>query len=65
MQKLDIVDRPITEVVEVLQKYLTYSKVHCGEALKSARSDYENLSKRKVAVKTIPSAWRDLASEPD
>lgn len=65
MQKLDIVDRPISEVIEVFQKYLTYSRVHSGDALKSARADYENLSKRKIAVQNIPHAWTDLASEPD
>ena len=65
VQKLDIVDRPITEAIEVFRRYLTYSKVSSGDALKSARADYENLSKRKTAVQNIPAAWHDLASEPD
>ena len=65
VQKLDIVERPLDEVIEVFRRYLTYAKVGSGEALKSARRDYENLSKRKIAVHAIPVAWRDLASEPD
>jgi predicted type IV restriction endonuclease len=65
VQKLDIVDRPITEAIEVFRRYLTYDRVSSGEALKFARSDYENLSKRKIAVRTIPTAWSDLTSEPD
>jgi predicted type IV restriction endonuclease len=65
VQKVDIVDRPITETIEVFRRYLTYAKVASGDALKSARADYENLSKRKTAVQNIPAAWRDLASEPD
>lgn len=65
VQKLDIVDRSITEAIEVFRRYLTYAKVASGEALKSARADYENLSKRKIAVQTISTAWRELASEPD
>lgn len=65
VQKLDIVDRPIAEVIEVFRRYMTYTRVGSGEALKSARADYENMSKRKTAVASIPPAWHDLASEPD
>jgi hypothetical protein len=65
VQKLDIVDRPIVEVIEVLRRYLTYANVGSGEALKFARADYENIYRRKIAVQSIPAAWGDLASEPD
>ena len=51
VQKLDIVDRPIAEAVDVFRRYLTYAKVNSGEALKSARADYKNLSKRKSRFK--------------
>jgi predicted type IV restriction endonuclease len=65
VQKLDLVDRPIAETIEVFRKYLTYERVNSGEALKCARGDYENLSKRNIAARAIPAAWLDLASEPD
>ena len=44
VQKLDIADRPITDAIEVFKRYLTYERVNSGEALKSARADYQNLS---------------------
>jgi predicted type IV restriction endonuclease len=65
VQKLDIADRPIADAIEVFKRYLAFDRVSSGEALGSARADYQNLSRRKIAVQTIPAAWHELASEPD
>jgi len=65
VQKLDIVERPTKEVVEILQRYLEIGRVRSKAALESARADYQNISRRKNAAGKIPAAWQELVGEPD
>lgn len=65
VQKLDLSERSPGDATETFQKYLQYSRVRSGEAIDSARADYKNISKRKVAANEIPKAWHELISEPD
>jgi predicted type IV restriction endonuclease len=65
VQKLDIVERSPADVIETFRKYLECKRVRSGDALNAARADYQNISKRKVAQKKIPTAWAELVSEPD
>ncbi len=65
VQKLDIVERAPQDVISIFNRYLDRERVRSGEAIQSARADYQNISKRKNAANEIPKAWSDLVSEPD
>ena len=65
VQKLDIVERAPQDVIAIFERYLDRERVRRGEAIQNARSDYQNISKRKNAANEIPKAWNDLVSEPD
>lgn len=62
---LDLIERDVGESSSYLQRYLSYSEVSSGEVLKSARQDYENVSKRRIAKESIPEAWEKLIEEKD
>jgi len=63
--KLDLLERNIEEAVNCLEKYLRYEKVCSGEALKSARSDYQNIARSREIEMVLPKAWKALLEEPD
>jgi hypothetical protein len=65
VQKVDVVERPVTDVMQIFSRYLSFARVKSGEAIESARADYQNISKRKTAANEIPKAWGELVSEPD
>ena len=65
VQKLDISERTPNDAAEIFRKYLNFSRVKSGEAIESARTDYKDISKRKIASNEIPKAWNELISEPD
>ena len=52
-------------MVATLRNYLEYGRVQSGEAINSARADYQNISRRKNAASHISKAWAELVSEPD
>ncbi|WP_200865502.1 type I restriction enzyme HsdR N-terminal domain-containing protein [Thermosynechococcus sp. NK55a] len=63
--KLDLLEREIEEAVSRLERYLHYEKVCSGEALKSARADYQNVARDREIEATLPRAWESLLEEPD
>ena len=63
--KLDLLERSIDEANERLDRYLNYTRVTSGEALKSARSDYQKIAKSRDIDATIPKAWQELLDEQD
>ncbi|SFM87101.1 hypothetical protein [Nitrosomonas communis] len=63
--KLDLLERNIDEAVNRLERYLQYDKVCSGEALKSARSDYQNVARIREIEAVLPKAWDVLLKEPD
>jgi hypothetical protein len=65
VQKLDIMERSPSDAAAIFNRYLLRDRVHSGEAIQSARSDYQNISKRKHAAQEVPKAWTELVSEPD
>jgi hypothetical protein len=65
VQKLDIMERNPSDAAEIFNRYLLRDRVLSGEAIQSARSDYQNISKRKYAAQEVPKAWAELVSEPD
>ncbi len=65
VQKLDLAERSEADAAAIFHKYLELSRVRSGDALASARDDYKNISRRKVAAEKITTAWSDLISERD
>lgn len=63
--KLDLLERDIEEAVDRLERYLRYERVCSGEALKSARADYQNVSRSREIEAILPKAWNALLEEPD
>lgn len=63
--KLDLLERNTDETVNRLERYLKYEKVCSGEALKAARTDYQNVSRNREIDAVLPKAWNALLEEPD
>lgn len=63
--KLDLLERDIEEAVTRLERYLKYERVCSGEALKAARSDYQNVARGREIEAVLPKAWAALLEEPD
>lgn len=62
---IDILERNIDEVKDRLIRYLSYSRIVSGEALKSAHIDYEDASKEKLISQTFRNAWKEIVEGPD
>jgi predicted type IV restriction endonuclease len=63
--KLDILERNLDDIVEVLDRYLKYENVQSGKALESARRDYRNIRQKREVANTLPEAWKRLVDEGD
>jgi len=63
--KLDLLERSSTEASGRLNRYLSYERICSGEALKAARSDYQNVARNREIEATLPKAWRALLEEQD
>jgi predicted type IV restriction endonuclease len=63
--KLDLLERDITEARSRLERYLSYSNVCSGAALKAARSDYQDVARVRVIEDSLPKAWDALLREQD
>ncbi|MGH2536131.1 MAG: type I restriction endonuclease [Candidatus Promineifilaceae bacterium] len=55
--KLDIVEREVDESVSRFQRYLEYSAVVSGAAMRAAQEDYSNVARHRRIQETLPSAW--------
>ncbi|WP_293994380.1 hypothetical protein [Sphaerotilus sp.] len=63
--KLDLVEREPQESAARLIRYLSYSEVTTGRAIAAAREDYQNVSRNRQMLATLPEAWTKLVSEED
>lgn len=63
--KLDLVEREPQESAARLFRYLSYVEVSTGRAIASAREDYQNVSRNRQMLATLPEAWTKLVSEED
>jgi predicted type IV restriction endonuclease len=63
--KLDLLERDITEAESRLDRYLSYSNVCSGDALKAARSDYQNVARVRIVEANLPKAWEGLLKDQD
>lgn len=63
--KLDLLERDMSEVVNRLERYLSYQRICSGKALDSARTDYQNVARSRIIENKIPEAWSLLIKEQD
>jgi hypothetical protein len=63
--KLDIIERDSEDAAKYFERYLKYQRVLSGEALKAARSDYQDVSRSIKIATTMPIAWARLLQERD
>ncbi len=63
--KLDLLGRDIPEAENRLERYLSYSNVCSGAALKAARSDYQNVARVRLIEVNLPKARDALLKEQD
>ena len=63
--KLDLLEREAQESATRLKRYLTYSEVKNGEALKKAQEDHQNITREGEAKNAIPEAWQKLLTDKD
>lgn len=63
--KIDLVERDASETSARLEKYLNYSRVVSGDAIKSAREDHDSQSIIREVERSLPTAWQKLLAEQD
>lgn len=63
--KLDLIERDLSESSSRLTRYLGFSRIVGGEAIKSAREDHDSLSITREIAKSLPTAWNKLLEEQD
>jgi hypothetical protein len=63
--KLDLLERNPDQASARLTRYLEYQRLCSGEALNSARADYQNVAKDREIEATFPKAWYSLLEEQD
>lgn len=63
--KLDIVERDAAESAFRFERYLEYSAVRSGSALRNARADYEDVTRTRQIEAALPEAWRTLVDDED
>lgn len=63
--KIDLLERSIEEAESRLNRYLKYKNVSSGDALKAARSDYQNVARFRIIANNLPKAWDSLLNEQD
>ena len=49
VDKLDLLERDLGEVCQILRRYLEFERVKSGNAMESARIDYRNASQKKAS----------------
>ena len=63
--KLDLLERDIPEAENRLERYLSYSNICSGAALRAARSDYQNVARVRIIETNLPKAWDSLLKDQD
>ena len=63
--KLDLLEREVTESLYRLSRYLSREAVISGSSLDSARTDYQDNSRRREIDRVLPEAWNKLLLEAD
>jgi predicted type IV restriction endonuclease len=65
LYKLNILERDITECMDILKRYLDFDRTLTSETLEVARSDYKNAKQIKLIENTLPIVMKKLIEERD
>lgn len=60
--EFDIVEDDSAEVVNCLNRYLNYTSVQTGKAMKTIAEDYQNIFRNREILRSLPQAWDNLVS---
>jgi hypothetical protein len=63
--KLDLLERDLEESTRIFERYLGYQEICSGKAITDARTDYQNVARKREIEATIPKAWQRLLEEPE
>lgn len=63
--KIDLLERDVSEAATMLMRYAGYENICSGEALKLARSDYQNIAKERIIETHLPKAWEMMLKDRD
>lgn len=63
--KLDILEREVDEIIDRLNRYLSYNAICEGTAIEAARKDYKDVAKKREIEQSLPEAWKKLIEEAD
>ena len=63
--RLDLLERESGESAEILTRYLLRARVTNDEAIDDAVKELRDRGRRKLAIKTIRSAWEDIVTNED
>ena len=61
--KLDLFERQPSEAAHTLAGYLSRDLIVSGEAIASAKREYESKNRRAEALAAMPDAWRELVGK--
>lgn len=62
VHEFDIVEDDGAEVVNCLNRYLNYTSVQTGKAMKTIAEDYQNIFQNREILRSLPQAWDNLVS---
>ena len=62
VHEFDIVEDDSAEVVNCLNRYLNYTSVQTGKAMKTIAEDYQNIFQNREILRSLPEAWDNLVS---
>lgn len=63
--KLDLLERDASESCKRFGRYLAFEAVRSGNAVESARADYQDAARERQILQAMPHAWQRLIAEPD
>lgn len=63
--KLDLLERTPDESAEILNRYLSQSRIASGQAIDDAVRELRDRGRNVLATKTIPAAWQSLVDDAD
>ena len=62
VHEFDIVEDDSAEVANCLNRYLNYTSVQTGKAMKTIAEDYQNIFQNREILRSLPQAWDNLVS---
>ena len=65
VHEIDLIEGDNDENAKRLDRYLNYTSIQTGEAVKAIEEDYRNVSRQRQVATRLPEAWSRLVEEAD